>query len=422
MYQPASHDIWITGAAAVTALGETLDATWDALLAGHTAGRRVELLTPTCRPVRVPAAPIDSDILKGIPLESSSERADRMALHVAREAVECARLSSGELSSAAIVFGSSKPAVGEWFGRAVMGLPSVKGSLPVNGRPDDAGASSLVWDMLSPQRAAVLIADVLGIHGPILSSVSACSTGLHSLIRAVQWLRDGGGPIAIAGAVESSLNPLFAGAFLRMGVLAADWPEPRTACRPFDRQRSGFIIGEGAAALTIETAHHARSRGARPLAIIGGYAMGTDPTGLADLDPSGRPLASTIRRCLRAGGVTADQVACVKAHGTATVQNDVAEAAAVGEVFGDRAVPVISLKGYLGHALGASGAIEAAICVRAAQAGLMPGNANLTEPDPACGPNHPDRPAPVFDDWARHVLCLSAGFGGHLGAVLIRPA
>jgi 3-oxoacyl-[acyl-carrier-protein] synthase II len=421
MYQPATHEVWVTGAAAVTALGETLDTTWNAILAGHTAGRRVELLTPNCRPVRVPAAPVDRGILKGIPLESSSERADRLALHVAREAVACARLTSREVGPAAVVFGSSKPAIGGWFTRAVTGLSSARRGLAVTGPLIDPGESR-TWEMLSPQRAAVLIADTLGVHGTILSSVSACSTGLHSLIRAVQWLRDGCGPIAITGAVESSINPLYAAAFLRMGVLAADWPEPRTACRPFDRQRSGFIIGEGGGALTIETPRHARARGAKPLAIISGYAMGADPTGLADLDPSGRPLALTIRRCLRTGGVTADQVACVKAHGTATVQNDVAEAAAIAAAFGDRPVPVVSLKGYLGHTLGACGAIEAAICVRAAQAGFMPGNANLAAPDPKCGSNHPDKPTPVFDDRARHLLCLSAGFGGHLGAVLIRPA
>jgi 3-oxoacyl-[acyl-carrier-protein] synthase II len=420
-YQPATHDIWITGAAAVTSLGDTLDATWDEMLAGRTAGRRVELFTPNCRPVRVPAAPIDNDLLKGIPLESSSERADRMALHVAREVMESARLSRQEIAPAAIVFGSSKPAIGAWFVRAVMGKPSAKGSPIVMGPLDDPH-SRPTWDMLTPQRAAVLIADELGVHGAILSSVSACSTGLHSLIRAMQWLRDGCGPIAIAGSVESSINPLFAAAFLRMRVLAATWPNPQTACRPFDRQRSGFIMGEGAAAMVLETPDHARARGAIPLAILRGYAMGADPTGLADLDPAGRPLASTMRRCLRMAGVVPEQVACVKAHGTATVQNDVAEAAAVAAVFGERAVPVVSLKGYLGHTLGASGAIEATVCVRAAQAGVIPGNANLTEPDPACGPNHPDKPTPVVDGAANHMLCLSAGFGGHLAAVLIRPA
>ncbi len=148
--------------------------------------------------------------------------------------------------------------------------------------------------------------------------------------------------------------------------------------------------------------------------------MGTDPTGLAELDTAGRPLASTIRRCLVRAGVQPDQVACVKAHGTATFTNDEAEAAAIASVFGDQPPPVISLKGYLGHTVGASGAIETAIVAKSISEGIIPGCENLTSPDPACGPNHPVKPTRICDGSAQYVLCLSAGVGGHLSAVLIR--
>ena len=403
----------------MTALGDTLDATRDAMLAGRTAGRWVELLTPNCRAIRVPAAPVENDLLKGVPLESSSERADRMAVNVAQQAAAAAGLTREQLAPAAIVFGSSKPSIGTWFLRAVMGRQPVEGS-PKIPDPQPAGYRSTTWDMLTPQRGAVLVADALAAEGPILSSVAACSTGLHSLVRAVQWLGDGCGPIAVAGAVESSLNPLFAASFQQMHVLAIGHKDPARGCRPFDRERAGFVMGEGAGALIVETAEYASARGARPLAVISGYSMGADPTGLAELDAGGRPLASTIRRCLSRAGVDPNQVACIKAHGTATYQNDEAEAAAVAGVFGDRPPPVISLKGYLGHTLGASGAIEMGIVVKSIEAGIMPGCANLTSPDPACGPNHPVRPIRLCDGQARHVLCLSAGFGGHLAAVLIR--
>ncbi len=420
MSQPGRLDIWITGVAALTALGRTLDATWEAMLAGRTSGRRVELCTPGGVRVRVPAAPVDGDLLDDIPLESSSERADRMALQVARQAVASAGLDPPQLAPAAVVFGSSKPAIGSWFVRAVMGRPRADGAPRVTG-PMDGPQGPPTWDMLTPQRAAVLVAGAVRAHGAVLSSVAACSTGLHSLVRAVQWLRDGCGPVAITGSVESSLNPLFAASFLQMRVLAAQWDDPRTACRPFDRNRSGFIIGEGAAALVLETPEHARARGAKPLAVIEGYALGSDPTGLAELDPAGRPLASTIRRCLGSAGVRPDQVACVKAHGTATVQNDPAETAAIAAILGYHSPPVISLKGYLGHTLGASGAIETAICVKSLECGMIPGNANLQDPDPACGPNLPNTPTALPSAGGTdRVLCLSAGFGGHLAAVLIR--
>jgi 3-oxoacyl-[acyl-carrier-protein] synthase II len=419
MSEPASPEIWITGAAAMTSLADTLDATWEAMLAGRTAGRWVELLTHNCQAIRVPAAAVDNELLKGIPLESSSERADRMALSAARQAATSACLAGDQLASAAIVFGSSKPSVGSWFLRAVLGHQPAEGSpLIPDPLPPDPGTAA--WNMLTPQRGAVLVAEALTAEGPVLSSATACSTGLHSIVRAVQWIFDGCGPIAVAGAVDSSLNPLFAASFLRMRVLAIAHEDASRGCRPFDRERAGFVMGEGAGALVLETAEHARARGGRPLAVIAGYSIGADPTGLAELDPAGKPMASTIRRCLVKAGVQPDQVACIKAHGTATFLNDEAEAAAIASVFGDQPPPVISLKGYLGHTIGASGAIETAIVAKSIATGVVPGCANLMWPDPACGPNHPLQPTRICDGSARHVLCLSAGFGGHLAAVLIR--
>ncbi len=215
MSEPTSPEIWITGAAAMTALGDTLDATGEAMLAGHTAGRWVELLTANCQAIRVPAAPVDSERLKNIPLESSSERADRMAVDVAHQATASACLAREQLAPAAIVFGSSKPSVGNWFLRTVLGHQPAEGSHRIPD-PLPAECGTPAWNMLTPQRGAVLVAEALAAEGPVLSSATACSTGLHSIVRAVQWILDGCGPIAVAGAVDSSLNPLFAASFLRM--------------------------------------------------------------------------------------------------------------------------------------------------------------------------------------------------------------
>jgi 3-oxoacyl-[acyl-carrier-protein] synthase II len=419
MSQPHEREIWITGAAAVTALGDTIAATWGAILAARTAGRWVELRMADGRAVRVPAAPVENGLLKGIPLESSCQRADRMALEVAREALASARLVPEHLAEASVVFCSSKPAMGSWS-------PGAARDRQLGGQEDrKPGCSyrtSLALDVLAPHRTAALIADALGTGGPILSSVAACSTGLHGLIRAVQWLRDGGGSLAVTGAVESCLNPFFAAGFRQMRVLAVGRDDPATACRPFDRKRSGFVIGEGAGALILEAARHARARNAPPVAVIAGYGLGADPTGLTELDPEGVPMASTIRRCLSTAAVRPNQIAWIKAHGTGTVQNDESEAAAIACVFGRHPPPVVSLKSHLGHTLGASGAIETALVARSIEAGVIPGCANLTWPDPACGPNHPVAPVPIVRGSVKHVLCLSAGFGGHLAALLVRSA
>lgn len=415
---PEHRETWVTGVAAVTALADDLDNTWSALRAGRTAGRTVELRTPAGQVVRVPAAPVDSPLLAGVRLEASSVRADRLALHVARRAACDASLSEQERTAAAVVFGSSKPSLGPWFAQAALERED-----PTECHPEDVAdlrdyRTSQAWDMLAPQRTAVRIARDLACGGPILSAISACGTGLHSLIRAVQWLADGGGSIAIAGAVESSLNPLFAASFLRMRVLATTGPA-RAACRPFDLHRGGFVIGEGAAAFVLETPQHARSRGARPLAVIAGYACGADPTGLADMDPAGRPMAAVIRRCLAATRIDRGCVGAIKAHGTATPQNDAAESAAIRTVFETSCPPVVSLKGHLGHCLGASGAIETAIGCRAIAAGVLPATANLATPDPACDIRHARVSQRAFGDDSPYLLCLSAGFGGHLGALVL---
>jgi 3-oxoacyl-(acyl-carrier-protein) synthase len=420
MSQPHEHDVWITGAAAVTALGETLDATWNAILAGRTAGQWLELPMPGCQVVRIPGAPVGNGLLKGIPLVSSCQRADRIALEVARQALTSAHMVRADAAEAAVAFCSSKPAIGPWFPGPVKGRRSGGQGSEKSVIENDDRVSNLL-EVLVPQRTAVLIADVLDTRGPVLSSVAACSSGLHTLIRAVQWLQDGCGSLALAGSVESCLNPFFMAAFRQMRVLAVGRDDPAAACRPFDRERSGFVIGEGAGALVLETARRARGRDARPLAVVAGYSLGTDPTGLTELDPAGRPMASTIRRCLSAAAVPANRVAWIKAHGTGTLRNDQSEAAAIACVFGEHPPPVVSLKSHLGHTLGASGAIETALAARSVETGVIPGCANLACPDPACGPNHPVTPTPIGDGPAKYVLCLSAGFGGHLAALLMRP-
>lgn len=420
MSVPATTDIWITAAVAVTALGESLDATWQAVLAGKTAGTWVDLRTLAGRSLRVPAAPICLPFLSDVPVEISSVRSERMTRRLARQIMATPQLNGPDLQEAAVAIGSSKPSVCTWFVKSVLhrewsAQQAMDEALHL---PDYL--PNPTWDTFTPQRSAVVLSQSLGCQGPILSGVSACSTGLHCIIRAVQWLQEGDGQIAIAGAVESGLNPLFSACFARMGVLADNCQDAAIACRPFDKDRSGFVIGEGAAALVLETPDHARQRGVRPIAVITSYARGADPTGLADMDPQGRPLAGVIGRCMAMADIEPRQVACIKAHGTATRANDVAESAAICSVFANTCPPVISLKGHLGHCLGASGAVEAALCSCAIANGRIPVTANLTCPDPECRVNHPRRPLAVFEDGAEHMLCLSAGFGGHLAAVLLR--
>ncbi|MBI4578619.1 MAG: beta-ketoacyl-[acyl-carrier-protein] synthase family protein [Planctomycetes bacterium] len=274
---------------------------------------------------------------------------------------------------------------------------------------------------VSPDAPARHLADRFGVTGGAHATVAACATGTLAVIRAVQHLRDGRADAAIAGSSDASLHPLWFAAFRQMGVLApvdavrgAAW-----ACRPFDRQRRGFAIGEGAAVLVLETAASVRRRGVRPLARIRGCAAGTDPAGLAQLSPDGTPLARTIRRACADAGISPADLTAIQAHGTGTVTNDLVEAAAIRAACSDRAaeVPAVSFKGALGHLLGAAGAVELALSVRAVADRLLPPNATLTEPDPLLGPLYlPTQPTRIGPG---PILKTSLAFGGHVAAVIL---
>jgi 3-oxoacyl-(acyl-carrier-protein) synthase len=213
-------------------------------------------------------------------------------------------------------------------------------------------------------------------------------------------------------------------AYERLGVLANAHPErgPAWACRPFDRRRTGFAVGEGAGVLILESRASVRRRDARPMARLAGWAMGTDPAGLTRLTADGSPLAHVIRQACRRARCTPDAIGCIHAHGTATPNNDLTEARALRAALGEglAEIPVVSIKGALGHLIGAAGAVELALSVLTVRTARSPGTATLLEADPelaALG-----LPREAFPMSRRAVLKTSLGFGGHLAAVVIMPA
>lgn len=253
-------------------------------------------------------------------------------------------------------------------------------------------------------------------------SVAACATGAFAVIRGAQAIADGDTDVAICVASDASIHPLWMAAYERMGVLAPAHPEfgPAWACRPFDRSRSGFVVGEGAAAIVLESGASARRRGVRALAQLHGWATATDPAGITQTSPDGASLAYAIDRACRMAGGGIAKVGCVVAHGTGTPANDAAEMRAIRTIAAARTadLPVVSIKGAIGHLLGAAGAVELAVAVLAVQAGRAPGNISLIEADPELG--EVCLPMRAFQQrgW---ILKTSLGFGGHVAAVLVGP-
>lgn len=279
---------------------------------------------------------------------------------------------------------------------------------------------SLLSDVL-PDAPARRLAARFGIAGGAHASVAACATGTLAIIRGAQMLLDGQADVVISGAADASLHPLWFAAFARMGVLAAAHPAHGAAwaCRPFDAGRNGFAVSEGAAVLVLESAESVRKRGVEPLARISGFATGTDPAGLTQLNPDGAPLARIAGNACLQAGIAGTDLAAVQVHGTGTRANDLAEINALRTLCGDRLtdIPAVSFKGALGHMLGAAGAVELAAASMAVKQRRLPPNATLLDVDPAFAdtwlPREPVelRPGPI--------LKTSMGFGGHVAAVVL---
>ena len=275
------------------------------------------------------------------------------------------------------------------------------------------------WALAAPDAAARFLAARLGARGPLAAPVTACASGGHALVWGARLIARGQADAAVVGAADASLHPLVLGSYRRMGLLAEADGRPEASVRPFSRTRRGFALGEGAGALVIESAESAARRAARVVARLAGWATGAHAHSLVDIEPGGGALARLAADAMRRAGVEPREVAYVNAHGSATVGNDLAEAAAIRAAFGESAgrLSVSSTKGAHGHLLGAATAAETVLAVLAIGRGEVPPTANLTDPDPAigldCTPLRPRR-RPI-----RHALKLASGFGGQALALCL---
>lgn len=397
----------ITGLGLWTPLGSDRESTWASLLAGRSASRWLTAPQWT-----------GSEPLAGAPCESPLLDADAsrdpivgLALRTAREASRDAALSASALASerTGVVFGTSKGGL-HTFSRLVESPRSAR-EIP------DSQCVDENWLDVWPDAAARAVARVFDCRGPMLCPVLACATGLAACQRAAEWIREGVCDVVLAGSADASLQPAILGSFRRLGVLARPSnDDPATACRPFDRDRNGFVIGEGAACLVFESLDHARSRQVNWYGEWLSGRMLTDPSGLTQLDPAGASLRRLLRDLSRDVPQRPDYI---NLHGTATIPNDRVESSAIRDVLASEAghVACSSLKGGLGHLLGAAGSVELAATLLAMRDQIVPPTVNLFARDPDFDLDFTPRearPRRVNLVWK-----LSLGFGGHLSAACI---
>lgn len=402
----------VTGIGLQTPLGPDRESTWQSLIAGRSASRWLTLPHWTGK-----------DSLAGAPCEWPQSEADSwhdplvaLALHAAHEAVRDADLASKSFNAGGdcapdrigVVFGTSKGGL-QTFARLAESFRS--------GLDQKAVLATTHWQDVWPDAAARRLAHTFDCQGPVLCPVLACATGLAACQRAAELIQRGDCDLVLAGSADASLQPAILGSFQRLGVLARPVnDDAAAACRPFDRDRNGFIIGEGAACLVFESLEQAQARQASWYGEWLAGRMLTDPSGLTQLDPTG----TSLKRLLR--DLSRDVSQCpeyINLHGTATLPNDRVECLAIRDVLTTEAVSTTcsSLKGGLGHLLGAAGSVELAATLLALRDQIAPPTVNLFSRDPGCDLN-------LIAREARHQRIdrawkLSLGFGGHLAAACV---
>lgn len=395
-----SPRVVVTGIGLRSGLGPTTESTWQGLRSGRSAAAFLDL---DAGPGRVWA---------GFPMPASERDGEGPGVVEARAALE----DAGLLGSGAFPFDRTRAAT-------VVGLS--KGDVPSlirrhlsvrHGTADSPGDWSEAW----PDAGARAIGRAFDLQGPRLSPIAACATGVVAVLRAAELIRQGVCDLALAGAVDRSLEPLVLGAFDRMGAMARVEGEPRFAVRPWDRSRSGFLVGEGGAVLVLEREDLARDRGALPYAEIAGGALGSDAVHLTSLDPNPARLARLIEESLRRSAVEPGEIDLINVHGTATRVNDPLECRAIRDALGADAdsVSCSANKAQIGHLLGGTGAAELAITCLSIRDQFVPPTVNLTDPDPACDLD--GTPGVGRSREIRAALKLSLGFGGHLAVLVVR--
>jgi len=403
--------VWITGLGLVTPVGIGLDAFWSGLHAGKSPVKRIDRFDPSGFRSQVGAQIDDFEPTDHMDAKTArqTDRFSQLGLAAGRLAIEDARIDM----TAAGAPRADRFAV--YVGSALGGIAYAEQQ---HERYMERGIRSVAPNLALAVFGGAAPANLgiaLNLHGPILSTANSCAAGAVAIGEAFRLIRSGGADAALAGGVEVPLSPLAFGAFDIIRALSAGHNDrPAEAERPFDSDRDGFVMGEGAALLVLEDADQARKRGATPYAELRGYAATSDAFHMVQPRPDGLQSARAARLALADGGMKARDVDYVNAHASSTPLGDTVEARAIARALGPRAktVPVSGTKAYYGHPLGASGAIEACICSLAIARGWAPGTVNMTDPDPRAVEFLPGLRSEPLTGTIRGVLSTSFGFGG----------
>ncbi|MGZ8562000.1 MAG: beta-ketoacyl-ACP synthase II [Candidatus Limnocylindria bacterium] len=403
----------VTGLGAITPIGNDPETFWRNLVAGTSGVARITTYDPSGEEVQIAAEVKGFDPATWMDFKQARRmsRFSQFAVAAAAQAIEDAKL---EISDA------NRDEIGVIVNTGGGGIGDIAIGERVFLEQGGKRVSPFMVPMLSPSMAACQISIQNKLRGPVIASVAACASGVQALIDAQRLIQHGDVDVVIAGGTESAILPVAFAALANMGALSKRNDDPTGASRPFDANRDGFVFGEGAAALLVESAEHAERRGARIIAEVAGGAMTGDAFHISAPDPTGDGATRAMVRALRDAGVAPEEVDYIVAHGTSTPLNDATETKAIHGAFGAHAarLAVSSNKSMIGHTLGAAGAISALAAVCSIRDGVIPPTINYETPDPACDLDYV--PNTARHAAVRTVIINGFGFGGQNAVAVFR--
>jgi 3-oxoacyl-[acyl-carrier-protein] synthase II len=402
----------VTGLGTVSPVGNDVETAWNNIVAGNSGIGPLTRLNPDDFPAKVAAEVKDFDIEKFIERKDARkmDRFTHYALASALMAVEDAGL---------VIDDSNANRIGVWIGSGIGGMETFEQQYETFQKRGYRRVSPFFVPMMIPDMAAGQVSIFLGAKGVNSCTVTACATGTNSIGDAFKVIQRGDADVMIAGGTEAPITQMSVAGFCANTALSTN-PDPNSASRPFDLNRDGFVIGEGAGVLVLEELEHALNRGARIYAEIAGYGSTGDAYHITAPAPGGEGGARAMKLALQDAGMNPEDIDYINAHGTSTPYNDKYETTAVKEVFGEHAykLAISSTKSMTGHLLGAAGGVEAIYTVLAIKDGIMPPTTNYETPDPECDLDYVANQARKRD--IKGALSNSLGFGGHNATIAFK--
>ncbi len=404
----------VTGLGVVTPLGNDLATFWQRLVAGECGIDRITAFDPSGFETQIAGQVRDLDLTPAFPSPKEIRRTDRFSQYGVHAGWQALQDSGADLNKL------NRDDIGVILGSGIGGLETTTAQVQVLLERGPGRLSPFMIPMLIGNMASGLFSMYNQLRGPNFATCSACATANHAIGEAWRTIKMGEAVMMFAGGCEAAIVPIGIGGFCAMRAMSTRNDDPKRSSRPFDKERDGFVMGEGAGVLAMEELEHARKRGAKIYCEIVGYGNTADAHHLTAPAPDGEGAARCMKVALRSAGLNPTDISYINAHGTSTPQGDACETTAIKTVFGDHArkLAVSSTKGATGHMLGAAGAVEMAVCALAIKHGIVPPTINYQYPDPDCDLDYVPNTAREMP--VNAIVNNSFGFGGHNSTIAAR--